>query len=72
MVVTDYPDANLTENLAYNVARNIGVEKRKRIDVQVFLKKKKKVTLDLIIIIFFFHEYFANRDTSGDNPFILY
>ena len=35
MIVTDYPDANLIENLAHNVAVNLEVEERRRVDVQV-------------------------------------
>ena len=39
MIVTDYPDTDLIENLAHNVAGNVQVEERKRVDVQVrFLK----------------------------------
>lgn len=34
MVVTDYPDANLMENLAHNVAVNLDVEERSRVNVQ--------------------------------------
>ena len=36
MIVTDYPDANLMENLAHNVVVNYEVEgkRRGRVDVQ--------------------------------------
>ena len=34
MIVTDYPDANLMENLAHNVVVNYEVEEKRRVDVQ--------------------------------------
>ena len=34
MIVTDYPDANLMENLAHNVAVYLEVEERRRADVK--------------------------------------
>jgi len=37
VVATDYPDADLIENLAYNVSRNLEVEERKRVDVQGYI-----------------------------------
>ena len=40
MIITDYPDAILMENLDHNVAVNLEVEERRRVDVQVrFLSK---------------------------------
>jgi nicotinamide N-methyltransferase len=37
VIVTDYPDANLLENLAHNVAVNLDVEERRRVDVQGYV-----------------------------------
>jgi len=37
VIVTDYPDINLIENLAHNVAENLGVEERRRVDVQGYV-----------------------------------
>ncbi|KAF8803245.1 hypothetical protein BYT27DRAFT_7195839 [Phlegmacium glaucopus] len=37
VVVTDYPETNLIENLAHNVVENLDVEDRKRIDVQGYI-----------------------------------
>ena len=40
VVVTDYPDPNLMENLAHNVAVNLKEEEeRRRVDVQVSFSK---------------------------------
>ena len=64
MIVTDYPDANLLENLVHNVAVNLEVEEKKRIDVQAgFLK-----------LALFLHIYIkdSDRDMSGASPFIPY
>ena len=35
MIVTDYPDAKLIENLAHNLDVNLNVEERRRVEVQV-------------------------------------
>ena len=35
VVLTDYPDAALIENLAYNVQQNIPQEQRRRVITQV-------------------------------------
>jgi len=37
VVVTDYPDANLMENLAHNVDVNLEEEERRRVDVQGYV-----------------------------------
>jgi hypothetical protein len=37
IVITDYPDAELQENVVYNVKQNIPVELQSRIHVQVIL-----------------------------------
>ena len=63
MIVTDYPDANLLENLVHNVAVNLEVEEKKRIDVQAGFKAFS-----------FLHLYIkdSDRDMSGASPFIPY
>ena len=66
MIVTDYPDANLIENLAHNVAVNLDVEERKRVDVQVVFSK-----LSLIVFIYIYTKDY-DRDMSGASPFIPY
>lgn len=48
MVVTDYPDANLMENLAHNIAVNLEVEERRRVDVQVGFSR---LTLSMFFFI---------------------
>ena len=45
MIVTDYPDFNLIENLEHNVAVNLEVEERKRVDIQVTFSPKKTLLL---------------------------
>jgi hypothetical protein len=35
VIATDYPDANLVENLGHNIAINLEEEERRRVDVQV-------------------------------------
>jgi len=37
VITTDYPDANLIENLAHNVAVNLEEEERRRVDVQGYV-----------------------------------
>jgi len=37
VVITDYPDLNLIENLARNVAQNLEVEERRRVKVQGYI-----------------------------------
>ena len=64
MIVTDYPDANLMENLAHNVAVNLEVEERRRVDVQVGFSR-------LALGIFIYVKDF-DRDMSGASPFIHY
>ena len=64
MIVTDYPDANLMENLAHNVAVNLEVEERRRVDVQVGFS-------GLALGIFLYSKHF-DRDMSGASPFIHY
>lgn len=65
MIVTDYPDANLIENLAHNVAVNLDVEERKRVDVQVGFSK-------LALSVLFIYTKDFDRDISGASPFIPY
>jgi hypothetical protein len=64
VIVTDYPDANLIENLAHNVAVNLEAEERRRIDVQVGYSR-------LAFSMFFYCKDF-DRDMSGASPFIPY
>ena len=66
MIVTDYPDASLIENLAHNVAVNLDVEERKRVDVQVVFSK-----LSLIVFIYIYTKDF-DRDMSGASQSIPY
>jgi hypothetical protein len=40
VIVTDYPDANLMENLAHNIAVNLKDEERRRVDVQVSFSRR--------------------------------
>jgi len=37
VIATDYPDANLVENLAHNIAVNLEEEERRRVDVQGYV-----------------------------------
>ena len=60
MVVTDYPDADLIENLVYNVSRNLEVEERKRVDVQVCYLKS--------FYLFSLYLRYFDRDISGGSP----
>ena len=62
MVITDYPDANLMENLAHNVAVNLEVEERRRVDVQAGFSR---FALSMVFKDF-------DRDMSGASPFIPY
>ena len=49
MIVTDYPDAYLIENLAHNIAVNLEEEERRRVDVQVGLSRR------LVLSMFFYN-----------------
>lgn len=67
MIVTDYPDFNLIENLEHNVAVNLEVEEKKRVDIQVKVFSEKTL---LLKPYFLFYQNF--RDISGASPFNPY
>ncbi|KAH9475539.1 Protein N-terminal and lysine N-methyltransferase EFM7 [Psilocybe cubensis] len=37
VVITDYPDASLVDNISYNVAENVEAEERSRVEVQGYI-----------------------------------
>ena len=51
MIVTDYPDFNLIENLEHNVAVNLEVEERKRVDIQVKVSPKRLAAQAMFFIL---------------------
>ena len=59
MVITDYPDAPLVENISRNVERNVSQEMRRAIDVKVSEGKANRAVMASLI----FH---GSRATFGE------